>query len=150
MSETLHAPLPAPPAALAQYVKGHPEDYPGAPQDLTDYIFPHFSGIFLAAFVTFVLYGAATCNKPRVYAQTMLPALASGMIWAIAQIGFFYGNEALGQSISFPIIAVGPSLVGSLWGALVFKEIQGQRNFVLLGVAFAFVTGAALCIALSK
>jgi glucose uptake protein GlcU len=114
------------------------------------YSFPHFAGIFLTSALVFVVYAAASCNKPRVYAQTSLPALASGVIWAIAQIGFFYGNEALGQSISFPIIAVGPSLVGALWGSFVFGEIKGQRNFILLAIAFCFVTGAALCIALSK
>ena len=133
-----------------QYVKGHPDKFPGAPQDLTAYIFPHFAGIFLTSAIVFVIYAALSCNKPRVFAQTSLPALASGFIWAVAQIGFFYGNEALGQSISFPIIAVGPSLVGALWGSFVFGEIQGQRNFILLAIAFCFVTGAALCIALSK
>ena len=133
-----------------QYVKGHPDKFPGAPQDLTMYIFPHFAGIFLTSAIVFVIYALTSCNKPRVYAQTSLPALASGVIWAIAQIGFFYGNEALGQSISFPIIAVGPSLVGALWGSFVFGEIQGRRNFILLAIAFCFVTGAALCIALSK
>jgi hypothetical protein len=133
-----------------QYVKGHPDKFPGAPQDLTAYIFPHFCGIFLTSAIVFVLYAALSCNKPRIYAQTSLPALASGFIWAVAQIGFFYGNEALGQSISFPIIAVGPSLVGALWGTFVFGEIKGTRNFVLLAIAFALGTGAALAIALSK
>jgi len=133
-----------------QYVRAHPERFPGAPQDLTAYIFPHFCGIFLLSAIVFVGYAIAKRNAPVVYAETSLPALASGVIWAIAQIGFFYGNAALGQSISFPIISTGPSLVGSLWGALVFGEIKGRRNFLLLGVAFAFVIGAALCIALSK
>lgn len=133
-----------------QYVKAHPDTFPGAPQDLTDYIFPHFCGIFLMAALVFVAYAAATRNQPVVFAQTSLPAMLSGVVWAIAQIGFFYANAALGQSISFPIISTGPSLVGALWGVLAYKEIQGRRNFVLLAIAFVFVAGASLCIALSK
>lgn len=62
----------------------------------------------------------------------------------------FYANDYLGTSIAYPIISVGPSLVGCLWGALVFGEIQGKRNYMLLAGAFFLVTAACLCISISK
>lgn len=71
-------------------------------------------------------------------------------MWAIAQISFFYANANIGQSISFPLISVGPSLVGALWGVFLLREISGKRNLGLLAAAFALAIAASTCIALSK
>jgi glucose uptake protein GlcU len=133
-----------------QAVIAHPEAFPGAPQQLIDYVFPHFCGIFLTATVFMFVNGLVTRNSPQVFSQTTVPAMASGVVWAIAQVGFFFASQNLGQSISFPIISTGPSLVGALWGVFAFGEIKGRRNLVLLGIAFAFVISASTCISLSK
>ena len=89
---------------------------------------------------------------PAVYPEIVLPGLASGAIWAAAQISWFFANDptALGQTIAFPIIAVGPGLVASLWGVFAFGEIKGQKNMVFLVVAFVLVTSAAITIAASN
>ena len=47
------------------------------------------------------------------------------------------------------LFRIGPGLVASLWGVFVFGEIKGQKNYVLLTVAFALIATAAILIALS-
>lgn len=40
----------------------------------------------------------------------------------------------------------GPSAISAIWGVILFKEIKGTRNFVLLGCGFALaVAGSILC-----
>lgn len=138
-----------------QYIADHngPNDsFPGAPgpSDLWKYVFPHFCGIFLASTVFTLIYAAAARNAPRLYPQIVLPGFISGVIWAIAQISFFIANSKLSFVVSFPLIAVGPGLVGALWGTLVFRETKGMRNYLLLVAAFAFAIGSSTLIALSK
>ena len=36
-------------------------------------------------------------------------------MWAVAQTSWFIANQALSESISFPIITSGPSIVGKLF-----------------------------------
>ena len=56
----------------------------------------------------------------------------------------------LSRSISFPLIAAGPGVVGALWGAIVYKEITGKKNFIFLGLSFLCVVTSAVLISLSK
>ena len=44
----------------------------------------------------------------------------------------------------------GPGLIGALWGAFVFKEIQGKQNLMWLGIASLLVISSAVTISLSK
>jgi hypothetical protein len=78
-----------------QYVVDHVGDYPGASADNRAYIFPHFVGIFLTATVFVMTYAAARRNAPTVFAEILLPGYVSGIIWAIAQISWFYANRSL-------------------------------------------------------
>jgi hypothetical protein len=39
--------------------------------------------------------------------------------------------------VAYPIISTGPGVVASLWGALLFNEIRGKRNILVLLFAFA-------------
>lgn len=136
----------------AQYVANHPDKFPGAspPDRLADYAFAHFSGIFASATIYMLAYGVVAGNAPKLYPRITVPAMISGVMWAIAQISFFYANANIGQSISFPLISVGPSLVGALWGVFLLREISGKRNLGLLAAAFALAIAASTCIALSK
>jgi glucose uptake protein GlcU len=133
-----------------QYVVDHPDAFPGASKDLADYVFPHFCGIFITSLVVLQLYAAASKNKPQLYPEIVLPGFISGLMWATAQICWFSANRILGFAVAFPLISIGPGLVGALWGVFAFGEIKGTRNFLLLGGAFTLTTGAAICIALSQ
>jgi len=118
--------------------------------NLATYIFPHFCGIFLTSAAFVMGYAAFRRNSPKLFPEITLPGFVSGCIWSVAQIGFFYANANLGMVVSFPLITVGPGLVGALWGVFVFREIVGLRNYILLACAFAFAIAASVCIALSK
>jgi hypothetical protein len=133
-----------------QYVVDHPDVFPGASKDLGDYVFPHFCGIFLTSTLFLQLYAAASKNSPRVYPEIVLPGFISGLMWATAQICWFSANAKLGFAVAFPLISIGPGLVGALWGVFAFGEIKGLRNFGLLAVAGSLTMGAAVCIALSN
>ncbi|KAG8453881.1 hypothetical protein GDO86_000489 [Hymenochirus boettgeri] len=68
------------------YIKDHSKNnqsiYAGASQFDLDYVFAHFSGIFLTSTVYFLIYCAIMKNRPRVYPQAILPGFGSGFLWA--------------------------------------------------------------------
>ena len=67
-------------------------------------------------------------------------------MWALAGLLYYLSVNALNQSIAFPISAAGPSIVSNLWGVLVFKEIRGSKNLIILLVGFAVsITGSIFC-----
>lgn len=138
--------------APPQYVQQHPQSFPGAPTDLKDYVFAHFTGIWLTSLAYMLVYlvrKSATGARPQVFVEAIAPAWLSGMIWSSAQISWFFANGDLSTVVAFPIIAIGPGLVGAAWGVFVFKEIEGRRNFVFLGVAFLTVAIAVSLIVVS-
>lgn len=63
---------------------------------------------------------------------------------------WFVANAKLSFSVSFPIMTSLPGLVGALWGVLVFGEIRGRSNYVLLVVSGVMRLVAVGLIALSK
>ena len=84
------------------------------------------------------------------FEDMICPALASGAIWAVAQIGWFIANTNLGLTMSFPLVCLGPSIVANVWGVLLFREIQGRRNFMFLGSGFVLVGISCFCTVFSK
>ena len=45
-----------------------------------DYVFAHFSGIFLTSTVYFLIYCAVRKNKPDVYPQAILPGMTVKLV----------------------------------------------------------------------
>ena len=115
-----------------------------------DYIFSHFCGILLASTVYFLAYCIYTRNNPYLTSELALPSFLSGTVWSLAQIGWFIANSELAQVVSFPIVTTGPGVVGAIVGIVLYKEIQGQRNFIFLGLAILVTLVGCICIALSK
>ncbi|XP_040274530.1 transmembrane protein 144 [Bufo bufo] len=136
------------------YIKDHSTNnesiYAGSSQFDLDYVFAHFSGIFLTSTVYFLIYCAVMKNQPKVYPKVILPGFISGILWAIATCCWFLANNYLSAVVSFPIITAGPGLIAALWGVLVFKEIRGMRNYLLLILAFCIVLTGSLLTAFSK
>jgi len=62
--------------------------------------------------------------KLQIYPSVVLPAMVSGGMWAVAEVGWFIANHYLSEAISFPIITTGPGIVASLWGVCVFREVK--------------------------
>mmetsp|Transcript_20289 Transcript_20289/g.24247 ORF Transcript_20289/g.24247 Transcript_20289/m.24247 type:complete len:395 (+) Transcript_20289:174-1358(+) len=116
-----------------------------------DYVFSHFCGIFAMTQLYYILYCIVTKNKPFSMASSAyLPSYASGFMWAVAQICWFMANDKLEIVIAFPLVTTGPGIIGALWGIFMFGEIQGKRNFMILGSAIALSLAGVTCIALSK
>ncbi|XP_042325878.1 transmembrane protein 144 isoform X2 [Sceloporus undulatus] len=110
------------------YIKDHGRRngtaYTGASQFDLDYVFAHFSGIFLTSTVYFLIYCAAMKNSPKVYPEAIIPGFVSGVMWGIANCCWFIANRYLSAVVSFPIITAGPGFIAAMWGVLVFKEIK--------------------------
>ena len=103
--------------------------------------------------------------------KVILPALASGAMWGIANSSFFLANNALSQAVTFPIVSsgklfiflkrcdelinnffftLGPSAIASLWGIILYKEIKGLKNFIILGIGFSLAVAGSVLTGLSK
>uniref|UniRef100_A0A673KZ96 Transmembrane protein 144-like n=1 Tax=Sinocyclocheilus rhinocerous TaxID=307959 RepID=A0A673KZ96_9TELE len=136
------------------YIKNHASDpdsqYSGASQFDLDYVFAQYSGIFLTSTVYFILYCAIKKNRPQVFPKAVLPGFLSGIMWGIATCCWFLANHYLSAVVSFPIITTVPGLIAALWGVVVFKEVKGWRNYIVLVVAFCLVLSGALLTAFSK
>ncbi|XP_043827744.1 transmembrane protein 144 [Dromiciops gliroides] len=136
------------------YIKDHGKRndsiYAGSSQYDLDYVFAHFSGIFVTSTVYFLAYCMIMKNNPKVYPQAILPGFFSGVLWAIASCCWFIANHSLSAVISFPIITAGPGLIAAMWGIFVFKEIKGIKNYLLITLAFCIILAGALATAFSK
>lgn len=107
-----------------------------------DYVFSTNLGIFLTTSSLFFLFSATQRWLPRMFPDIdhgtlFAPAFLSGLMWAAANTAWFVANTDLGMVVSFPIICLGPSLIANFWGIVLFSEISGARNFVVLALAFA-------------
>ncbi|KAM9398388.1 transmembrane protein 144a isoform 1-T1 [Salvelinus alpinus] len=135
---------------IKNHAAHHDSRFTGASQFDLDYVFAQFSGIFLTSTVYFLIYCAAMKNTPRVYPRAILPGFVSGVMWGVATCCWFLANTYLSAVVSFPIITTGPGLIAALWGVVVFKEVKGWCNFLILGMAFSLVLAGALLTAFSK
>ena len=73
-------------------------------------------------------------------------AVLAGMLWAVANTLTIFAVRNVGLSIAFPLWNTN-SLVGLLWGCLLFKELGGSRArdwAKVLGGAAGIVFGAAV------
>lgn len=130
--------------------------------EMLDFVFAHFNGIFLTSSTYFLLalllHHLSSCKEKAaarrpftLYPATLLPAFASGLLWAVAMIAWFVANQKLTSlSVTFPIITSTPGLVASMWGVVVFGEIRGRRNLFTLAGAFGLTVTSCLLIAFSK
>ncbi len=73
-------------------------------------------------------------------------ALLAGMLWAVANALTVYAIRDVGLSIAFPLWNTN-SLVGLVWGWLLFNELRGSKTrewLKVLGGASAIAAGACL------
>lgn len=119
----------------------------------------------MTSITVLVIYISYKRNRPYVDYRIIGPSLLAGLMWSIAQISWwvverilsiqietfrFVANDSLSQAITFPINAMVPGVIATLWSVFFFKEIKGRRNMQILGIAIGItLTGAAL-VGLSK
>lgn len=109
---------------------------PGRSKDQLDYVWSNFAGILLTGNIVFIFYVMIRGEKSFIRKSVVLPAVASGAIWAVAQLAWFKANEELSMAVAFPIVASIPGIVAMLLGICVFGELQTKRarTFACLGV----------------
>jgi len=114
-----------------------------------DYVFSHFCGIFVASAMYFLAYLAM--SPSRFYGkEVVLPGLAAGLLWGIAQVAWFKANGALSYVVAFPIIVGVPGVLAAFWGCVLFGENRGRRNLSILALVIAVQAVGVMCIAFSK
>eukprot|EP00300_Choanocystis_sp_HF-7_P027415 c32519_g1_i1.p1 GENE.c32519_g1_i1~~c32519_g1_i1.p1 ORF type:complete len:347 (+),score=87.99 c32519_g1_i1:27-1043(+) len=121
----------------------------GGPKKNLDYVFSHFCGIFMTSTIFMLLYCIATRNKPWISAEIVLPAFASGVMWAIAQVSWFIAIQELQMVVANPIVTSLPSIVAGFWGIVLFKEIQGATNLALFGGGLLIAIIGVVLVAIS-
>jgi len=73
-----------------------------------------------------------------------LPAMASGVIWSIANVGSIFATKYLGLTVGYPLTQLSLVIAG-LWGMFLFGELQGKRTRIQFFLATAvLLAGAAL------
>jgi hypothetical protein len=136
-----------------QYIRDYPHkySYKTEPADANGlhYINSQYTGVLLSSLFYFVVYAALKRNKPVINPSIVLPAMVSGVMWGVANIGFIVAISALSTSVAYPIVSVLPGVVTSLWSLFYFREIQGQRNYIFLGIGMLIRILAAVLSGLS-
>jgi multidrug transporter EmrE-like cation transporter len=136
-----------------QYIRDHPEKFmyndSRPPNNGLYYVGSQYSGILLSSLFYFVLYAALKRNRPTINPSVALPAMISGTMWGIANIGFIVAISALKSSVAYPIVSVLPGIITSLWSLFWFREIQGKKNYILLVCGMLVRCTAALLSGLS-
>ena len=136
-----------------QYIRDHKEKFvyhgEDPPNNGLYYIHSQYSGILLSSLFYFIVYAAIRRNKPMINPSICIPAMVSGTMWGIANIGFILAISALGSAVAYPIVNVLPGVVSSLWSLFLFREIQGGRNYIFLALGMVVRILAAVLSGLS-
>jgi len=118
--------------------------------DAMSYVFSHYCGIALTTLAFFVTRRVAAPGRCYLGREVALPGYLSGIMWGLAQVGWFQANGVLSYVVAFPIIVGVPGIIAALWGVGVFGENRGRRNLTLLAVIIAVQALGVTLIAVSK
>ena len=80
----------------------------------------------------------------------VLPGIASGIVWGVAQIGWFKANGELPFAVTFPIIVSLPGVLAAIWGRVLFGENRGLRNLTIIASVIALQLVGVILVAVSK
>lgn len=136
-----------------QYIRDYPNKflYRGErpPTNGLYYINSQYSGILLSSTFYFIVYSIVKRNRPAINPTIAIPAMISGGMWGIANIGFILAISSLKGAVAYPIVTVLPGVVTSLWSLFWFREIVGKKNYIYLGIGMFLRCLAALFSGLS-
>lgn len=132
------------------YIQDHPNLYPTSSKNGLHYVFSMYSGIFLSSMTYYLVYIIYKGNRPYLHVESILPGIISGVMWGIAQAGFLVANSVLSQTISFPLISIGPGTVAVMWSMWYFKDISGRQNYMIVGAGTLLRIISVVLIVLSK
>ncbi|WKX92159.1 hypothetical protein Q1695_010300 [Nippostrongylus brasiliensis] len=110
------------------YINAHPELFPDAAPNSLPYLFAFYTGIMCTS----------VRGSPWISPEAALPSLSAGALFGLGMASFVVAIDHLNASIAYPICAMAPGLVVSMWSILYFREITGKRNLIVLAVAYCF------------
>ncbi|EYC25507.1 hypothetical protein Y032_0011g1242 [Ancylostoma ceylanicum] len=132
------------------YMKNHPEEFADAPTDCLSYVFSFYCGVLCTSIFIFAVYCLIKRNKPWMNPEAAVPSMLGGAIVAVGMAGFGVAIDRLDQAIAYPICAMAPGLVASLWSILYFREITDRQNLLRLTVAYALTLAGVALVTLSR
>mmetsp|Transcript_1617 Transcript_1617/g.2465 ORF Transcript_1617/g.2465 Transcript_1617/m.2465 type:complete len:363 (-) Transcript_1617:1109-2197(-) len=134
----------------------HEQQHP-KPEELSSivhqmrFVFSQFLGIYVASFIAFAIYACYHKNKPKLLApEAFVPAIVSGMMWAVACIGSMLAVTELGLGIGYPLTTNGAFLVNAGWSIFYFREVKGKKNLRIFAAAGLLNIVSCICLTLAK
>ena len=112
-----------------------------------DYTFPYSTGAFITSTFLFVFYSIYRLNKPQVLPQSVLPALAVGILTGVAISLWAHLNATMSPAITFPVIASGTSTIGALSSVIVYR---GRNNLIIFFVAVSVILSGIILLLISQ
>uniref|UniRef100_A0A7E4VZK1 Transmembrane protein 144 n=1 Tax=Panagrellus redivivus TaxID=6233 RepID=A0A7E4VZK1_PANRE len=121
-----------------------------ASQNVLDYVFSHYCGVFTFSTLYFFAYTLVMRGKPYIHAELVLPSILYGILWSVAMVLFFISNHKLSQTVSYPITARLPAIIGALTDVFFYKSIKGKKNLAFLGVSVSLGIIGVVLVGLSN
>mmetsp|Transcript_107068 Transcript_107068/g.308035 ORF Transcript_107068/g.308035 Transcript_107068/m.308035 type:complete len:456 (+) Transcript_107068:56-1423(+) len=118
-------------------------------ENSVDYVLSNYLGIVATGGVSFGVYLAVRGRRAFLSRAIVLPGIASGILWGVAQAAWFKANQELSIMVAFPIVSAAPGIIALLWGVCLFGELRGPRLQGLAALAVTLRIPSVLCIALS-
>ncbi|KAK6730222.1 hypothetical protein RB195_006966 [Necator americanus] len=127
------------------YIKTHGDQFSGASTEGISYLFSFYCGVLFTSVFIFTIYCFVMRGAPWINPKAALPSMAGGALLAMGMVVFVIAIDNLDQAIAYPICAMSPGLIVSLWSIFYFREITGRRNLTWLSIAYSLtLVGVAL------
>ncbi|KIH55663.1 hypothetical protein ANCDUO_14174 [Ancylostoma duodenale] len=82
--------------------------------------------------------------------QAAVPSMLGGAIVAVGMGAFGVAIDTLDQAIAYPICAMAPGLITSLWSILYFREITDRQSLLRLAIAYVLTLVGVALVTISK
>ncbi|KHJ90330.1 hypothetical protein OESDEN_09829 [Oesophagostomum dentatum] len=132
------------------YIMSRAEQFHDAPKESISYLFSFYCGVMSVSTVIFTVYCIVRRNNPWVNPESVIPSMVSGAVLAAAMSAFVISVDLLDQAIAYPICAMMPGLVASIWSVFYYKEITDRKNLTLLALAYGFTLFGVGLISVSR
>uniref|UniRef100_A0A7E4VKV9 Transmembrane protein 144 n=1 Tax=Panagrellus redivivus TaxID=6233 RepID=A0A7E4VKV9_PANRE len=121
-----------------------------ASQNVLDYVFSHFVGIFVTTTLIFFCYTIYKRGKPFVDGRLVIPSGLFGILWSLGMVLFFVSNDHITQTITYPITGRLPAIIGALVDVFIFKSIKGTKNLIFLTISVSIGVLGVILVSLSN
>ncbi|CAI5447641.1 unnamed protein product [Caenorhabditis angaria] len=133
------------------YLKQHnPSASTTDPFQIFDYIFPFYTSVFLFSTIYFLGYCLIRRDSSHIEKSLIVPSILYGLLWTGGMTLWFVSSDKLSQVVAYPCTARLPPLISGALDVFVFKSIQGQKSYLILGISSIIGVVAVILIGLSN